>query len=57
MYDFQFNMTFKAHELGSYVAVIFRKRDDFNFYAIEIGKEFIRFKAMVNAKPIIVKTQ
>jgi hypothetical protein len=41
---------FKATNIGGYSGIIFRRKDAFNYYSLDIGKEFIRFRKMINGK-------
>lgn len=54
-YDVEIAFSFRARKIGGWVGVIFRKLDDFNYYALEINQEWIRVKKMWNGKPSIIK--
>ena len=47
-YDVTIAFSFKVNDLGGYIGAIFRKKDDFNYYAVDIGADFARFRKMYN---------
>jgi len=49
-YDLKLSIDFKATNMDGFVGIIFRKKDAFNYYSLDIGKEFIRFRKMVKGK-------
>ena len=58
IYDMKIKITFKSVELSNgWAGVLFRKKDDFNYYALDINKSWIRFRKMENGKQSIIKTE
>lgn len=53
-YDLKVSIDFKATNMDGYVGIIYRKKDAFNYYSLDIGKEFIRFRKMVKGKQQII---
>ena len=52
MYDLKVKLNFKSVDNSKgWVGVIFRKKDDFNYYSLDISKNWIRFKRVVNGEP------
>jgi len=49
-FDFHLTIDFKATNIGGYSGIIFRRKDAFNYYSLDIGKEFIRFRKIINGK-------
>lgn len=51
MFDVKAKLTLKVvdNEKG-WVGIIFRKKNDFNYYALDISKTWIRFRKMINGK-------
>lgn len=57
-YDFILDFSFKTDNMDNgFVGVIFRKKDDFNYYALEISKNFIRLKKMLYGHVTIFANQ
>lgn len=49
------NLTFKGVDLSKgWAGFIFRKKDDFNYYALDISKTWMRFRRMYNGKQKII---
>ena len=55
MYDLKVSLTIKAVDISNgFMGVIFRKKDDFNYYSLEVSKKWIRFKRWVNGEAKII---
>jgi hypothetical protein len=51
MFDLKLKMSFKVVDNSKgWLGVVFRKKDDFNFYALDINKNWIRFRKMINGQ-------
>jgi hypothetical protein len=50
MFDLKVSFSFKSVDIGNWIGVIFRKKDDFNFYCVDVSKEWIRIRRMLNGK-------
>lgn len=35
---------------------VFRRKDAFNYYSMDVGKDFVRFRKMINGKQHILST-
>lgn len=58
MYDLKVTLTLKSVDNSKgWVGIMFRKKDDFNYYSLEISKNWIRFKRLVNGEPKIIAYQ
>jgi len=58
MYDLKVSLTIKSVDNAKgWMGVMFRKKDDFNYYSLEISKNWIRFKRLVNGEPKIIAHQ
>jgi len=55
-YDFRLTVDFKATSITGYVGIVFRKKDAFNYYSLDVGKEFIRFRKMIKGEQTIIST-
>lgn len=50
-------MTMKAVDISrGWAGVIFRKKDNFNYYSMDISKTWTRFRKMINGKQTIIST-
>lgn len=54
MYDIKYNITFKANKLDGFIGLMFRKKDDFNYYSLDINEKWIRFRKMIDGKQTII---
>lgn len=53
-FDVFISFAFKSANIeGGFVGVIFRKKDEFNYYALEINKTWVRFKKLFRGKVTI----
>jgi len=44
-------MTIKALDNDKgWMGIIFRKKDDFNYYALDVSKNFLRFRRMMKGE-------
>ncbi len=57
MFDLKVSFSFKSVDLGNWIGVIFRKKDDFNYYCVDVSKEWIRIRRMLNGKQKILKIE
>lgn len=53
-YDLKITIDVKATAINGFLGIIFRKKDSFNYYSLDIGKEFIRFRKMIKGKQTII---
>jgi hypothetical protein len=57
IYDMKVKITFKSVDISNgWAGLIFRKKDDFNYYALDISKTWMRFRRMYNGKQTIIST-
>lgn len=57
IYDLKVSFTFKSVEMSKgWAGVIFRKKDDFNYYSLDISKTWVRFRKMINGKQTVIAT-
>jgi len=58
MFDIKAKLTLKVvdNEKG-WVGIIFRKKNDFNYYALDISKSWIRFRKMINGKQEVISKE
>jgi len=54
MYDLKYALSFKANQIEGFIGVIFRKKDDFNYYSLDINKDWVRFRKMINGQQSII---
>ena len=47
-FDFKVKMSFKALDIGGWIGIIFRKKDDFNYYSLDISEKWVRLRKMFN---------
>ena len=53
-FDFHLSLDLKATKIGAYLGVVFRKKDAFNYYSLDVGEDFLRFRKMLNGKQTII---
>lgn len=51
MFDIKARLTFKVVDAEKgWLGMFFRKKNDFNYYALDISKTWIRIRKMINGK-------
>jgi len=54
MFDIKASLSLKSVDNSKgWVGVHFRKKDEFNYYSLDISKNWIRFRKMINGKQSI----
>jgi len=51
IYDLKVSLSFKSINIEKgWAGIIFRKKDDFNYYSLDISKKWVRFRKMINGE-------
>ena len=53
-FDFKLPIDIKATNIAGYFGLVFRRKDAFNYYSLDIGKSFVRFRKIINGKQTVI---
>jgi len=54
MFDVKVSLTLKSVDNSrGWLGVVFRKKDDFNYYSLDVSKNWIRFRKMIHGQQTI----